>query len=122
MQRRATKLIPGFRNLTYDEGLKRLDMFSLKDRRIRGDLIETFKIPNNIDKLNYEHLFELSTSVTGNNGWKLKGQRFNTDLRRNFFNIRVVEYWNKLPASVVQAKTLATFKKKLDKRYKESGY
>ena len=97
-------------------------MFSLKDRRIRGDLIETFKILNNIDKLNYKHLFELSTSVTRNNGWKLKGQRFNTDLRRNFISIRVVEYWNKLPASVVQAKTLATFKKKLDKRYKESGY
>merc|ERR1711980_41867 len=44
VQRRATKLVPGFRGLSYDERLKRLDMFSLKDRRIRGDLIETFKI------------------------------------------------------------------------------
>ena len=51
-------------------------MFSLKDRRIRGDLIETFKILNNIDKVNYEHLFELSTSVTRNNGWKLKEQSY----------------------------------------------
>ena len=66
----------GFCSLTYEERLKRFDMFSLKDRRIWGDLIETFKILNNIDKLNYEHLFELSTSVTRNNGWKLKGQSY----------------------------------------------
>ena len=85
MQRRATKPIPGFRSLTYKEQLKRLNMFSLIDRRIRGDLIETFKILNEIDKIDYEYLFELSHSVTRNNGWKLKGQRFNTDLRRNFF-------------------------------------
>ena len=51
-------------------------MFSLKDRRIRGDLIETFKILNNIDKVNYEHLFELLTSVTRNNGLKLKRQSY----------------------------------------------
>ena len=66
--------------MTYEEGLKRSDMFSLKDRRIRGDLTETFKILNNIDKVNYEHLFELSTSVTRNNGWKLKGQSYETFL------------------------------------------
>ena len=123
VQRRATKLVPGFRGLQYEERLKRLDMFSLKDRRIRGDLIETFKILKNIDNLNYDHFFELSSQLlTRNNGLKLKGQRFNTDLRKNYFNIRVIDFWNKLPASVVQANTIATFKDRLDKYFKENGF
>ena len=123
VQRRATKLVPGFRGLQYEERLKRLDMFSLKDRRIRGDLIETFKILKNIDSLNYDHFFELSSQLlTRNNGLKLKGQRFNTDLRKNYFNIRVIDFWNKLPASVVQANTIATFKDRLDKHFKENGF
>ena len=84
MQRGATKLIPGIRGLSYEERLKKLDMFSLRDRCIRGDLIETFKVLNNIDKIDYKNLFELSQSVTKSNGLKLKGQRFNTDFRENF--------------------------------------
>ena len=123
VQRRATKLVPGFRGLQYEERLKRLDMFSLKDRRIRGDLIETFKILKNIDNLNYDNFFELSSQLlTRNNGLKLKGQRFNTDLRKSYFNVRVIDFWNKLPASVVQASTIAAFKDRLDKHFKENGF
>lgn len=123
VQRRATKLIPGYRNLSYEERLKRLDMFSLKDRRIRGDLIETFKIVNEIDMIKYENLFEFSSqSATRNNGFNLKGQRFNTDLRKNYFNLRVVDYWNKLPSSVVQVSTVDALKNRVDKHFKEHGF
>ena len=123
VQRRATKLIPGFRALPYEERLKRLDMFSLKDRRIRGDLIQTFKIVKNIDNVNRDNFFELSSQLTTrNNGLKLKGQRFNTDLRKNYFSVRVINYWNKLPASVVEANTTANFKDRLDKYFKENGF
>ena len=40
VQIRATKLIPGIRNLSYTERLKRLKLPTLKYRRLRGDLIE----------------------------------------------------------------------------------
>ena len=66
-------------------------MFSLRDRRTRGDLIETFKILKKIDKIDYESLFEMSHTITRNNGFKLKSQRFHTDMRKNFFNIWVIE-------------------------------
>ena len=123
VQRRATKLIPGLRNLQYETRLERLNMFSLKNRRIRGDLIELFKILKRFDDINYENMFVLDTeSVTRTNGMKLKGKRFNTDLRKNYFNIRVINRWNALPASVVSARTIDTFKARLDKYFESNSY
>ena len=44
VQKRATKMIPNLRNLSYEGRLKRLGMFSLRRRRLRGDMIEVFKM------------------------------------------------------------------------------
>ena len=41
-----TKLIPGLKDKTYHERMKILNLPSLKHRRRRGDLIETFKVLN----------------------------------------------------------------------------
>ena len=54
IQRRATKLIPGLRDLTYEERLNECGLTTLETRRLRGggDQIEVFKILNgykNID-------------------------------------------------------------------------
>ena len=51
VQRRATKMIPGLRNL-YEERLNRFCMSSLRCRRLRGDMIKVFKIIQGIDKVN----------------------------------------------------------------------
>ena len=123
VQRRATKHIPALRNSTYEERVKRLDMFSLNKRRIRGDLIEVFKIINQFDKINPERLFEMNNvSVTRGNGMKLKGQRYNTTARKSYFPVRVVDHWNKLPTSVVCSNTIDGFKSRLDKHFREIGF
>ena len=44
VQRRATKIVPSLKHLTYPERLKELNIPTLSYRRIRGDMIETFKI------------------------------------------------------------------------------
>ena len=44
VQRRASKLIPGFKNLPYPERLKQLELPTMAYRRHRGDMIEVFKI------------------------------------------------------------------------------
>ena len=123
VQRRATKHIPVLRHLTYEERLKRLDMFPLHKRRIRGDLIEVFKILNQFDKINPDKLFEINNAtVTRGNGKKLKGQRYNTIARKSYFSVRIVDHWNKLPASVVCAETINSFKSRLDKHFRETGF
>ena len=52
VQRRATKMIPSLRNLSYEERLKRLGMFSLRRRRLRGDMIEVFMMIHGIYRVN----------------------------------------------------------------------
>ena len=43
VQKRATKLIKSVAGLGYEEQLKKLGLFSIKYRRLRGDLITVFK-------------------------------------------------------------------------------
>ena len=57
VQRRAIKMFPTYRNLSYEERLNRLGMFSLKRRRLRDDMIKVFKMIYDIDKVNLGKLF-----------------------------------------------------------------
>ena len=54
-QRRATKLIPGLRDLRYEERLKECGLIALETRRLGDDQIEVFKIlygyEKNIDSI-----------------------------------------------------------------------
>ena len=51
------------KNMEYNERLKKLKMPALKYRRMRGDMIEVFKIINGIyDPLTTVDMFELSTT------------------------------------------------------------
>ena len=46
VQRRATKMIPKLRNISYEMRLKECGLTTLETRRLRGDQIEVFKILN----------------------------------------------------------------------------
>ena len=53
VQRRATKIIPKLRNISYEMHLKECGLTTLETRRLRGDQIDMFKILNkceNIDR------------------------------------------------------------------------
>ena len=45
----------------------------------------------------------------------LREKRANTEMRRNFFSLRVVKRWNELPEKVKAATSVNMFKDRLDK-------
>ena len=52
IQRRATKLIPGLRDLRYEERLKECGLTTLETRRLGGgDQIDVFKILNGYENI-----------------------------------------------------------------------
>jgi len=57
VQKKMTKLVRGFSDKQYQERCLALKISSLKTRRIRGDLIEMFKIMTGIYNVNHEDYF-----------------------------------------------------------------
>ena len=57
VQRRATKLFADMQDFNYNDRMKMLGLQRLEERRIRSDLIETFKIVNRKYDINPELFF-----------------------------------------------------------------
>ena len=115
VQARATKLIPSIRHLGYVRRLERLNLYSLEKRRLRGQLIETFKMLKGVNNIDYRHLFTFSNNRTRSNGWKLELKRFNTSQCGNFFTYKIAPIWNRLPVEAVNSASVEQFKIELDK-------
>ena len=87
VQRRVTKMVPSLRNKTYGDRLKELNLFSLTQRRLRGDLIQVFKIIKGIDNIDCSKYFTLDLSnYTRGNGCKIVGKPFNSYESKKFFS------------------------------------
>ena len=116
VQRRATKLIPRLKNLSYEERLKELNLPSLEYRRLRGDLIQMYNLLSTLDiSDNYKYFFKLnSNDRTRGHNLKLVQQHCKLDLRKYSFSMRAITTWNKLDHKVVNAKNVNTFKNLLD--------
>ena len=109
-------MIHDCKNQSYDERLTTLDLFSLERRRLRGDLIETFKILKGFTDLEASTIFVLETDPRSRgHSMKLGKLRPNLKYRQNSFALRVVNPWNKLPQGVIDAPSVDQFKKELDK-------
>ena len=112
--RRAAKVVEGLKNLSYEERLKRVGLPSMGYRRLRGDMIETYKFTHCL-YATQDKLFTVDTKyVTNDHSYKLMKPRVKTILRQHFFTERVIERWNSLQANVVEAPGVNAFKNRLD--------
>ena len=105
-------MLPLLDGLNCKERLDRLGLFPLERRRLRGDLTEVNKIMRDIDKVDSQHLFpKVGESKTRGHRFKVRGERYKSVQRGNFFTQRVVSVWNELPEVVVETGTILSFKK-----------
>ena len=116
VQKRATKLIPTIKTMTYTERLKACKLPTLHYRHIRGDMIEMYEILSGkydiavTPRVNRDY-----NSITRGNDLRLQKTRVIYDLRKYYFTNRVLNIWNSLPNYVVLSDTVNTFKSRLDK-------
>ena len=122
VQRIATRLVSGIKNLFYYERFKELNLSSLEYRRKRGTMIEMYKICyGSYDRNATAGLFVRNDRDSRGNACKVVVRSANLEMRKNFFTIRAPLDWKNLPQETVQSKTIDEFKWKLDKHWKAIG-
>jgi len=79
--------------------LSNLGLFRLGKRRLREDLINVKKYLKGCGRqVDEASLFSVMCSnETRINGPELGHRKFHTNMQKNFFMVRVMEHWNRLP-------------------------
>ena len=90
VQRRATKLVPELKNLPYKERLNKLKLTTLVDRRVRGDMIETYKLITRKESVNPDKFFQMKEERTGDRINMIKMKRYRRNKRKYFYTQRVI--------------------------------
>ena len=116
-------MVKGLSKVPYEKRLRILGLYTLEQRRLRGDLIETYKILTGRERVNPETFFTRATTTGKLRGHHLKlfVPRCRTNTRKQFFSVRVVSHWNGLPSKVVEAESVNSFKNRLDGHWKDMG-
>ena len=114
VQMRATRMVQELKGMEYGERLKKLGYTNLEMRRKRGDLIQLYKIANGLEevdlgiKMGEKNVSRSHTHQISRENCKL------CNMRERFLPNRTATTWNLLPPNVVNAKTVNSFKARLD--------
>ncbi|CAF1070768.1 unnamed protein product [Brachionus calyciflorus] len=119
VQRRETKLVSSIRDFSYVDRLKALNLSSLEDRRLRGDLIQMFKIANRFENIKQIKgvIFanSLSLNLRRQNDMRLVREiNKRGNCRYYFLSNRVVKVWNELSMNAIKSRKVNWFKARID--------
>ena len=115
VQRRWTREIDGMEGLNYYQRLKALNLFSVKGRLLRHDIIMYWKIFHGMSSITRDKVFPcpLMDRTRGHN-FKIYHTRSQIEVRRRFFTMRSVNLWNSLPSDLVSCENITSFKHLLE--------
>ena len=119
VQKRAVRMVAGLSG-SYEEKLAACGLTTLEERRLRGDIIQTFKFVNNLNSVSHpflsfvanQHSYTTRTSSELCQGLTSTPSKLNC--RHNFFSKRICGPWNSLPTTVKGAKSVNEFKNAYD--------
>ena len=102
--------------------MKVLGLTTLEESRVRGDMIEMYKMMTGKGQVDFQNWFQLTSCREGaintrvNSGYLnvREPAQSNSNVRRNFFSQRCLKVWNSLPDSVKMSSTVNGFKAAYD--------
>ena len=95
-----------------------MDITTLETRRLRGDLIEVFKIIEGFDKVDYLKFRHLSTTGLRGHNLKLFKPSCKRNVGKHTFSNMVIDSLNRLQEDIIACESFDNFKKKLDRLFK----
>ena len=110
VQRRFTRSIRGMNGYSYTERCNKLNLETLESRRLKADMVMVFKIMKgliDIDRCIFE--FYNISNLRGHT-CKLYKPISSINCRTHSFVSRIVETWNALPQTAIDAPNIACFK------------
>ena len=131
VQRRATKIVPELKDLSYSDRLRALKLPTLSYRRKRADVLQLYKILNGFDEFDWDYRCEicekpvfqpsLGTAAMNTRGhpYKLQTHLCKTTTRKLSYFGRVVPLWNALKSETVCSNSINDFKNNLEKEWKD---
>ena len=91
VQRSWTRSIRNLENIPYEDRLQRLNLFSVQGRLQRADLIMVWRVFQGDCAINPSQLFSMNVNPTRGHPFKIYKPRFNLDIRKRGFAVRVVD-------------------------------
>ena len=91
-------------------------MLTLANRRRKYDMVETFKIMHRISNVESKTWFTRANEKSNRNTrltadhLNITKPSANSNMRKNFYSLRIVNDWNKLPTDTKEAPSLEVFK------------
>jgi len=112
VQRKFTKIVPGYSHLDYASPLRRLKAESLELRWLHSDLILTHKMLFGLNSISASDFFSLPNHIHNTRGhaYKLLGNHCRINVLQHFFAEHVIKPWNSLRVTPHDLNSVKSFR------------